>query len=210
MSEKSSSNIIQPLIWLSIFHIVGLFGLVKYADIFQRLIPLNLIGTFAFLLFYQKHWNIRIISYFMFVFTTTFIIEAIGVKTGLIFGSYNYGKSLGPKLFNTPLLIGINWLVIAYCASLMVKNLKFNVWYQAFVGACLMVMLDVLIEPVAGRFGMWYFKYNVPLQNYLAWFVISYVLIIITLNLKAKLRNDIAPYVFCVQLAFFILLNLFI
>ena len=74
-----------------------------------------------------------------------------------------------------------------------------------------MVMLDVLIEPVAGRFGMWYFKYNyVSLQNYLAWFVISYVLIIITLNLKAKLRNDIAPYVFCVQLAFFILLNLFI
>ncbi|HZG01502.1 MAG TPA: carotenoid biosynthesis protein, partial [Chitinophagales bacterium] len=72
------------------------------------------------------------------------------------------------------------------------------------------VMLDVLMEPVAVKFGMWGFDKNrVPLVNYIAWFVISFPLILLFLNLKAKVRNELAPYAFCVITGFFLVANLF-
>ncbi len=43
----------------------------------------------------------------------------------------------------------------------------------------------------------------------MAWFVVSYPFFLVLLNLKAKLRNDLAPYVFCIVAGFFLIANLF-
>jgi putative membrane protein len=48
---------------------------------------------------------------------------------------------------------------------------------------------------------------KVPVQNYLAWFVFSYLFVTALLASKSKLRNDFAPYVFVIQLVFFVLAN---
>jgi putative membrane protein len=39
-------------------------------------------------------------------------LEVVGVKTGLIFGEYKYGSTLGIKLFEVPLIIGFNWVFV--------------------------------------------------------------------------------------------------
>jgi uncharacterized membrane protein len=212
MADKSKADLSQPLALLIGLHIIGLFGLKFHEtqDIFARLIPVNLIITLGVLLYYQKHWNIRAIAYLFFVYVSSFVIEVIGVQTGKIFGVYRYGKALGPKLFDVPVMMGVTWLVLIYCVGLMVKNLKYNQFFKAAIAAVMMVMLDVLIEPVAIKLGMWgWEERRVPAINYAAWFVISYLYVLIQLNIKAKLRNELAPFVFVVIAGFFLAINLF-
>jgi len=48
----------------------------------------------------------------------------------------------------------------------------------------------------------------VPLQNYVAWFVVSFILFIIFEYTVKQSRNKIAASLFIIQLMFFILLNL--
>jgi len=163
-------------------------------------------------MYYQKHWNLRVIFFFIFTYFITFTIQAIAVNTGWIYGQFHYDWALGIELYktNTPLIIGISWLTLIYCVGIMVKNMKFNFWLQALLAASLLFMYDVLQEPVASKFHMWdWGKGNkVPVFNYIAWFAISYPLLVLMLNIKAKLRNDLAPYVFLIQTGFLLFANL--
>ncbi len=210
MSDKKTFNYTKPLVILSILHIGGLVCIRNSGllDVFQKLAPFHLLFVFGTILYYQKHWNFRIIGYLLGLYIAAFAVEAIGVNTGQIFGAYKYGKTLGIKLFDTPLVIGINWLILIYSITMLVKQLKFGEWGNALLGAIMLTALDVLIEPVAMRTGMWMWPNGkVPIQNYAAWFAISYIFIIALLFSKSKLRNEFAPYIFIVQLAFFILAN---
>ena len=46
------------------------------------------------------------------IFTCGFVEEAIGTNNGVIFGEYTYTSVSGFGLFNTPPLIGANWLIL--------------------------------------------------------------------------------------------------
>lgn len=211
MSDKSNTDITKPLVLLVVLHVGMLVGLSQLSTqaIFTKLIPLNLLVTLGVMLYFQKHWNIRIILFCLATVVATFLIEVAGIKTGEVFGVFRFGKTLGPKLFDVPVIMGLTWLLLIYAVGVMMKNAKFSVWTNAAIGAAMMVMLDVLIEPVAFRYGMWSFHKNrVPLLNYFAWFVISYAFLSVILNLRAKLRNELAPYVFCVIVGFFLIANL--
>jgi bisanhydrobacterioruberin hydratase len=191
MSEKSKTDLIKPLGWLIGLHVIGLLGLKFHEtqDIFTRLIPINLAVTAGFLLYYQKHWNMRIIGFLFFVFFVGFALEVVGVQTGKLFGVYHYGKALGPKLWDVPIVMGLTWLILVYCAGIMVKGLEFHPLLKAGIAAAMMVMLDVLIEPVAMKLGLWGWEHRrVPLLNYASWFVISYLFVTLQLNLKAPQR----------------------
>ncbi len=209
-----SSTLTRPIIWLVICYIIELMGLTysSHEEEYHILIPLNILITFGFLLYYQKHWNLRVIFFFIFSYIITFTIQAVAVNTGLIFGQFHYDWSLGLELYrtHTPLIIGLNWITLIYCTGLMVKNMKFSFWLQAALAASLLLMYDILQEPVAGRFHMWDWGRGnkVPIFNYLAWFAVSYPLLVLFLNLKAKLRNDLAPYIFLIQIVFLLFANL--
>jgi len=212
MADKSKVDLTKPLTLLIGLYVVSSFGLKFHEtqEIFIRLIPFDLAVTTAVLLYYQKHWNIRIIVYCFGVFVATLVIEAVGLQTGKIFGTYHYGRSLGPKVLDVPIVMGLAWLILVYCTGIMVKNLNFHYLVKAGIAAAMIVMFDVLMEPVAMKFGMWGWENRrVPVLNYAAWFVISYIALLTLLNLKAKLRNELAPYVFCIVSGFFLTINLF-
>jgi putative membrane protein len=210
MSEKKSGNYSKPLILLSILHIGGLVCM-KYGglmDIFQLMVPYHLLIVLCVMLYYQKHWNFRGIGFLFGIYLAAFIVEAVGVNTGQIFGTYRYGKTLGFKVFDTPLIIGVNWLILIYSVTILIKKLPYGNLGNAALGALILTALDVLIEPVAMRTGMWIWPdAKVPIQNYAAWFVLSYIFILTLLFSKSKLRNEFAPYVFIIQMVFFLLAN---
>lgn len=56
------------------------------------------------------------------VFVATFVAEVVGVHTGLIFGSYSYGRILGIKAAGVPLVIGFNWVLVVLGASLLAER----------------------------------------------------------------------------------------
>lgn len=181
------------------------------SGIVNRLFPLLIIISLIVLLFYQKHWNIRSLSFLFVIFIGGFFVQTIASETKLIYGEFSYGNTLGPKLFGTPILSGVIWLLLIYTTGCLIKNLKVELLAQCLLGSFLLVMLDVLIEPVAGHLDFWSWKKDViPLQNYFAWFAISFFMFLYFFNLKAKLRNEIAAYLFVIIAAFFLLLNIIV
>ena len=131
-----------------------------------------------------------------------FFLEVLGVKTGLIFGSYSYGKSLGLKALSVPILIGINWAILLYCTAQFsrIKNQILN----ALFGAFMMVFLDFFIEQNAARFDFWYWKNNIiPLQNYIAWFIISFALNLAFQKRIGQKSNSTAKAFYVIEIIFF-------
>ena len=110
------------------------------------------------------------------IIVITWLIEYIGVKTGKIFGHYEYGPALLPQYNGVPLPIGFAWLSTFLSSLAIVKNkLKIiNLTIIIFVVAVFMSTFDVFLEPAASKLYYWNWdKIFPPLQNYIAWFVIS-------------------------------------
>lgn len=143
------------------------------------------------------------------VFACGFGIEWIGVNTGFPFGKYEYGTVLGPKVGNTPLLIGVNWSMLVLSVVFIGRLFSKSTWAIAIIGGLLMTGLDILIEPVAIKTGMWHwFGAQPPLQNYVAWFIIASVLTAAVHKISPQLKNPAAAGFFTIQVIFFAVMNL--
>jgi len=193
-------------------HIAGVIGigLPVHPD-FVRLTPFSLLLSTSLTLYFhtqktRRFWYFLIISWLI-----GFWIEVLGVNTGVIFGVYQYDYVFGWKVFNTPLLIGVNWLITAYCCGIAAYYLlpRAGAWLQATLGAAFMTGLDVLVEPVAMRSGFWSWAGDtVPIQNYVAWYVTGFVLQYLFFAWKIGERNRLAVILLICQALFFIILSL--
>jgi putative membrane protein len=184
----------------------GLIGLnwSLSTDIFRVLVPFHLLSNAFFLLIFHKEINRNFLIFCIITILTGFFIELAGVKTGIIFGKYWYGKTLGIKLWEIPLVIGINWLVLVYITGVISDNLKIHLILKAMIGAFLMTALDFLIEPIAIQQDFWHWQNEiVPLQNYIAWFCTAFVLQIFFQLLSFQKKNPLATTVFILQVLFF-------
>jgi putative membrane protein len=75
----------------------------------------------------------------------------------------------------------------------------------------LMLVYDLFLEQVAPKMDMWSFKnLNVPLDNYIAWFIFASLFIALLRIVKVNTKNPIAPFLFFAQLIFFIFLSFFL
>ena len=190
----------------------GVLGLLLpfSSELFLLLTPVNLFLSAGILLHFHRHWNSAFIIFSVLCYLLGFFSEVAGVATGLLFGSYAYGPVLGFQLWNVPLLIGINWLMLIYSTGTLCANLPVPVAIKAFCASGLMVLLDLFIEPVAMAFNFWQWENDVvPLQNYIAWFIISFFLHLLFFLLPFRKGNPAAKILYLCQLVFFIILCLF-
>lgn len=196
---------------LVIFYSVGLVGILgEGGQEFANLTPLNLMLSALILWLNHEHWSKKVVLGILFAALVGFGIEVLGVKTGKIFGVYEYGNALGFKFFEVPLTIGLNWAMLAYSSAVVVKKLSKNTVVRSAIGASIMVLLDVLIEPVAIQFDFWSWQSDtIPLQNYLAWWLISFGVLYAINHYNKWLENKLAIVLLLTQFAFFGVLNLF-
>ncbi len=185
-----------------IFHIVGFVGFLINPSYFKSLSPLNLLLSSGLVLLMSKQPNWKFYGSLLLIALIGFFLEVLGVKTELIFGSYYYGRTLGLKAFSVPLLIGANWAILLYCTA-QISQLK-NQILNALFGAFLMVFLDFFIEQIASRFDFWYWKNGIiPLQNYIAWFIISFALNLAFQKRLGQKSNLTAKAFYMIQITFF-------
>jgi bisanhydrobacterioruberin hydratase len=110
----------------------------------------------------------------------TFVAEAAGVATGMVFGTYEYGPTMGAAWLGVPLVIAFNWAVVVHgcvCIACRVVPRTFGnrrkgaIVLLAAAGA---VAFDWVMEPAAIRLDYWtWVGGDIPLQNYVAWFAIA-------------------------------------
>ncbi len=197
-----------------IFYAVGIAGMLIQVTfpLFVKLIPLALLLNFAALpFFHEGKLSFSHLIVFSILFVIGFLIEAVGVNTGLIFGSYHYGNSLGVKLYETPLIIGLNWLLLVYLTASVLEKTELNSTVKIVAGALLMLGYDLIIEQVAPALDMWYWHAGgVPLQNYLAWFIIAVLFHTLIRVFHLNWTNKLAPAIFSIQVIFFLILYIFL
>lgn len=193
-------------------HLAGAIGLIYEPTraLFQNLTPLNLLVTAGIIFHFEKGKSAH---YFIFIITTFLIgyfVEVLGVKTGVIFGEYAYGNTLGFKVFDVPLSIGLNWAILIYVSGIASNRLTKNFWLRIALGALIMLLLDFLIEPAAIAFDFWtWFTIEVPVQNYIGWFLLSFLLHVFFQKLRFEKINPLAVILLIIQFFFFALLNIF-
>ena len=110
----------------------------------------------------------------------TFALEAIGVATGRIFGTYEYGPTLGLAWRGVPLIIAFNWAMVVNGATRLAARLvppAAGGWRRPAIAGLaggIALAFDFVLEPVAIRLDYWRWPGDVvPLQNYAAWFAIA-------------------------------------
>lgn len=154
-------------------------------------------------------WSLLVIS-------TSIGIEWVGVKTGGIFGAYQYGTNLPPYLNGVPLAIGFAWAGMLLASAGIVQKLlrptfQNKLWIWAFFIAFFMTVFDLFMEPAAIRLKYWSWdSIHVPPQNYLAWFVVSY-LYAYTGKKHFKIFTSVSPiglHAYIAQLIYFLLIYL--
>lgn len=174
------------------------------------LTPFTLLFTGSLVLYeIRKDINTAFIKWIVITFAFTFLLEVAGVATGLIFGSYKYGDTLGLKLFEVPLIIGFNWTLVILGGMKSGMKLKLNKHLQVLLAAVFTVMFDYVLEPLAIRFDYWTWEGGaIPLQNYIAWFIISYISGYLYHFFKVKVESRVPLYYILFQLHFFIFINI--
>lgn len=195
------------------FYLVGIIGLsLSFTrGIFELITPLSILFTTIILFYFHKPWKYFHVFLFVLISIASFFIEVYGVKTGRLFGNYFYGETLGLKFFETPIMIGVNWLLLLYCTRIIVDKLNVNVVLKIILASSLMVLYDIVLEPSAIYFDMWNWGGSiVPFKNYFAWFIISVIFHAILFLSQIKFTNSIAGYIYILQILFFITLDIVI
>jgi bisanhydrobacterioruberin hydratase len=203
----------KSLLFLIIMYSVGVIGHLTPAlrSLMISLTPFTLLLTGGVtLLSSGLKSNFKLIVWCVIVYAMTFSLEVTGVKTGYVFGSYSYGNVLGLKLFEVPLIIGFNWVVIILGAVGIASRIHQNSLQIALLTSTFAVLFDIMLEPVAINLGYWTWENGfIPLQNYYAWFGIAFFASLFGNKLKLDLEDSLFIYYFLIQFTFFILLSIF-
>lgn len=213
MEAKKIITSHKEIFFLYIIFFVGIIGHLyePLRNLMLILTPVTLLLTGLVVLFFSfKTSSNNFLLWAILTYIITFILEVIGVKTGLIFGEYNYGLTLGIKLFEVPLIIGFNWVFVILGSISIARLITTNIYLSAFITSFIAFIFDLILEPIAISLDYWSWSDNIiPIQNYLAWFVIAFISSIGFSYLKVKVSSKISSHYLLVQFLFFAVLLIF-
>ena len=207
-----------------VFHVIGFVGLLINKERMAPATSLNLLLMLSLVLFTHEKLNVAFWIFFISCFTIGIAAEYIGTSTGFLFGDYSYGKNLGIAVKDVPLIIGVNWFLVIYCCAVtmhfIIQKLtiasggdvsqKVKLMSVVIDGAMLAVFFDWLIEPVAINLGYWKWDGDIPALNYITWFLVSILLLLIFRILKLPAINKFGVNLLLIQMMFFLLLRTFL
>ncbi len=211
------------------FHTIGFVGMFFNKDFFVAATPINLLLMFGLLLYTQQKINFQFILFAIVCFVVGIWVEIIGTSTGILFGKYAYGTTLGLSFKDVPLVIGINWFIIMYCCGVTVHKVleRLSAKLETMTGApspavkffsvvtdgaMLAVFFDWIMEPAAIKLGYWQWMGDegIPMYNYICWFVISMALLAVFSLLKFNKQNNFAVNLLMIMTMFFMLIRTFL
>ena len=213
MEAKKFITSYKEIIFLYIIFFVGIIGhlYAPLQHLMLLLTPGTLLLTGLVVLFYSyKSSTDKFLLWALITYIITFILEVIGVKTGLIFGEYLYGSTLGVKLFEVPLIIGFNWVLVILGSISISRLFTSGILLSALISAFIAFVFDLILEPIAIKLDYWTWSEGIiPVQNYAAWFTIALISSLGFSLFKVNVKSNISLHYLAVQFLFFIALLIF-
>ena len=196
--------------FLILVYLSGVIGIILQPNFFLPFTPFTLIlTTFVFLLFQPVNKSSYMFG-FLCIVLAGFTAEIIGVKTGLIFGEYSYGKNLGAKLYEVPLVISLNWAVLISCGILVGSHVTKNKIVAAVISALVVTLIDFLMEQVVTSLDFWHFNAGIAgVHNYIGWLLISFVASLLLQKHLYAGDKKVAYTILSLQVLFFGTLNIY-
>src|SRR5580692_11088031 len=118
----------------------------------------------------------------------SYVMEEVGVRSGLIYGAYHYSDILGVKLGHVPVIIPLAWFMMIYpswmVARALLRGVDTNsipgITALATIAAFVMTAWDVVMDPGMARAGNWVWEnggayFGVPRRNYLGWLATTFI-----------------------------------
>ena len=131
---------------------------------------------------------------------TGLLAESVGVASGLPFGDYVYGDSLGWRLLGVPVVVPLAWAMFAYPCLLVGQRLG----HPVLAGAWALASWDVFLDPQMVAAGHWRWLHvthhlpgvaRVPVSNFLGWALVATVLMVALGRLPRHSAADSIPTV---------------
>lgn len=210
MNEKIKFRL--GLAVLIIIYCVGLTGFIlpEWRETLIGLTVPNILFSITMVLLFHRKWDFEFFSALAAILIAGFLIEYFGVRTRILFGVYEYGETLGLKLFGIPVMKGINWFLMIYTTRAIVQRFFNKPVAIALAGTALMLLYDYTLEPFATRFDLWTWEGGViPLHNFAGWLFFSFLIHIAYAYRVKQPSNPMALPVYLVQLIFFVILGLY-
>ncbi len=191
MPVKQWMWLLALVIWLlaMIFTPISIW---RYGDgVFVQLATVGVLAQFgATIIALWIQWGTRkTLATFGLVGLLTWMIEVLGVKTGLPFGAYRYSDAFKPELGGVPLMIPLAWLMMlvpAWAVSQIVmtglsdrlggvKSGRYRLAYAVIAGMAFTAW-DLYLDPQMVRGGLWEWErpgeyFGIPLSNYFGWWI---------------------------------------
>ena len=118
----------------------------------------------------------------------SYVMEEVGVRSGLIYGAYHYSDLLGPKLGHVPVIIPLAWFMMIYPSWMVAKAMLRGIegsalpglTAQALVAAWVITGWDMVMDPGMALAGNWVWEhggayFGVPRRNYLGWLLTTFL-----------------------------------
>jgi putative membrane protein len=194
-----------------------LVGIILHLVPALSFIPRNITDVFLFtanaIVFVQvlrMNNRSRFALFFLAAWLFTYLAEVAGVNTGRVFGAYQYGDALKLQVLEVPLIIPFNWVMLVLGMTSIMRSLRIPSWMVPLLAATGLVIFDFVMEPVAIALDYWTWQdSDIPAQNYLAWFLIAFLVSAAAWMLKFGLDKKLLRYYVVIQLVFFLVLNVF-
>jgi uncharacterized membrane protein len=125
------------------------------------------------------------------VFPVVWLAEYVSTRIGVPFGLYHYTDTTrGQEIYiaNVPLMTSLSFTFLAY-ASFCLARVALNGkaaggWSLALTSGILMMLLDIVIDPIAVRGDRWFLGhvfyyqeegvyFGVPLSNFIGWVLVG-------------------------------------
>lgn len=197
--------------FLILVYVSGSIGFVVNPGFFSPFTPYTLLLTCLVYLLHQPLDDWKFTFSFLVIALIGYIIEVVGVQTGLVFGAYAYGAGLGHKFIEVPLIISFNWALLITSGVITASRFFTNKHVVLLVSAVLVTAIDLLIEQVAFKLDFWYFESGLPgWNNYIGWLVVSYISPYFVYAHIIKGNRSIALLMLLLQVLFFATLFLFL
>jgi len=198
------------LYFLILVYISGSIGFVVNPAFFSPFTPYTLLLTCLVFLIHNPLADKKFLIAFFSIAFLGFLIEVIGVKTGLIFGKYSYGDGLGFKFLEVPLIISINWAMLICAGIRIISGIFANKKTVLLVAALLVTLIDLLIEQVAPKLDFWQFEGGLPgLHNYLGWIGVAFFTSYFFYPTIIKGNRSVSLIILILQIIFFTSLFIF-
>lgn len=184
----------------------GILAYILLGLIFQFNISADIFFDLSFaLLFFslgQAFYEMGVKKALVFIAVTAlvgFAAEVLGTSTGFPFGQYYYTDFLGPKVLGVPEVVPLVWFVIAYLAFSISQSVfqedRRRILGMASLAAFGAVSWDFLVDPMFSSYGYWIWTKQfiplpklseIPLTNFVGWFVIVVLMLSVFLYLAPK------------------------